>query len=231
MILYEHRFLAGFSDLYNERFKVMVMRLVNSGLMALLALTLLTQSGCLNQPKRITAPSIDAEAAGQEAIKLYDANKDNKISGAELDKVPCLIPTLAIIKSTKEKGVTAADITARIKAWQQTRIGRMGSVIVSVTRNGKPLVGAEVKFVPEKFMGDNLPICTSTSPTGPDGKTEISEPIGPGDPKGVPPGYYRVEITMPDGSVPAKYNTQTIYGEEIYPDIRRMSGEYLYDIK
>jgi len=230
MVLYELRFLAVFSDLYNERFKVMVMRLVNSGLMALLAVILLTQSGCLNEPKRISAPSIDAVAAGQEAMKLYDKNNDGKISGAEFDKVPCLLMSLPIIKSTKEKGITAADITTRIKAWQQTKIGRIGSVNAMVTRNGKPLVGAVVKFVPEKFLGSDVPVCTGTAPTGSDGSAEITETVPAGEPKGVPPGYYRVEITMPDGSIPAKYNTQTIFGEEMYPDLRRSSG-YNYDIK
>jgi len=207
----------------------MVMRLVNFGLMALLAVTMLSQSGCLNEPKRIVPPSVDANAAGQEAMKLFDANNDGKISGAEFDKVPSLLQALPIIKSTKEKGITAADITARIKAWQQTKIGRIGGVFAMVTRNGKPLVGAEVKFVPEKFMGGNMPECKGANPTGQDGSVEISEPVNPGDPKGVPPGYYRVEITMPDGSIPAKYNTQSIFGEEVCPDVRR--GGYNYDIK
>ncbi|MGA2061993.1 MAG: EF-hand domain-containing protein [Thermoguttaceae bacterium] len=205
------------------------MRLVNFGLMALLAVTMLSQSGCLNEPKRIVPPSVDANAAGQEAMKLFDANNDGKISGAEFDKVPSLLQALPIIKSTKEKGITAADITARIKAWQQTKIGRIGGVFAMVTRNGKPLVGAEVKFVPEKFMGGNMPECKGANPTGQDGSVEISEPVNPGDPKGVPPGYYRVEITMPDGSIPAKYNTQSIFGEEVCPDVRR--GGYNYDIK
>jgi hypothetical protein len=207
----------------------MAMRLFNFGLMGLLAVTLLSQSGCLNEPKRIVPPSVDADAAGQEAIKLFDANKDGKISGAEFDKAPSLSQALPMVKSTKEKGITAADITARIKAWQLTRIGRIGGVFAMVTRNGKPLVGAEVKFVPEKFMGGNMPECKGSNPTGQDGSVEISEAVSPGDPKGVPPGYYRVEITMPDGSIPAKYNTQSIFGEEVCPDVRR--GGYSYDIK
>ncbi len=207
----------------------MVIRLAHFCLVALLAVILLTQSGCLGQPSRIAPHGIDAVAAGQEAIKMYDTNKDGKISGAELDNVPSFIKGLPNFKSTKEKGVTAADITARIKAWQQTKIGRCGGVIVKVTRNGKPLEGADVKFVPEKFLGGNLPVSTGTTES--DGSALMSEPIsGPGDPPGVPPGYYRVEITMPNGSIPAKYNTQTIFGEEIYPDIMRTRA-IIYDIK
>jgi hypothetical protein len=173
---------------------------------------------------------IDADAAGQEAIKIYDTNGDGKISGAEFDTVPSLASAQAManFKSTKEKGITGADIAARIKAWQATKVGRIGGIIVQVSRNGKPLNGAEVKFVPEKFLG-NLQECTGT--TGTDGSFQMIAPPTPsGDPPGVPPGYYRVEITMPDGSIPAKYNTQTIFGEEVCPDVRRISG-YQYDIK
>ncbi len=209
----------------------MITRLVHFSLAALFAVIILTQSGCLNQPSRIVAPSIDADTAGQEAIKLYDTNHDGKISGAELDKVPslCSPQAMANFKSTKEKGVTAADITARIKDWQKTKIGRVGGIAAQVTRNGKPLAGAEVKFVPEKFLGEGLPEGKGT--TGPDGSGQVSIPLSePGEPPGMPPGYYRVEITMPDGSIPAKYNTQTILGDEVCPDVRRNVG-YSYDVR
>ncbi|MGD0382662.1 MAG: hypothetical protein ABSA77_04005 [Thermoguttaceae bacterium] len=207
----------------------MIIRPVYFSLMALTAVLLLTQSGCFNEPARIVPPSIDADAAGREAIKLYDKDNDGKISGAELDKVPSLLKGLPNFPSTKEKGVTAADITARIKAWQATRTGRMGGVTCKVTRNGKPLAGANVKFVPEKFLGGNMPECSGT--TGMDGNARISVPLtGPDDVAGVPPGYYRVEITMSDGSIPAKYNTQTMFGEEIFPD-KRGGGGISFDIK
>ena len=68
----------------------MVIRPVYFSLMALTAVLLLTQSGCMNEPSRIVPPSIDADTAGQEAIKLFDTDHDGKISGAELDKVPSL---------------------------------------------------------------------------------------------------------------------------------------------
>jgi hypothetical protein len=208
----------------------MVIRLAQFSLMAVIAVLLSLQSGCMREPARIVPPSIDAEAAGQEALKMYDINpKDGKISGAELDKVPALIQALPNFKSTKEKGVTAADITARIKAWQATLVGRMGSISALVTRGGKPIAGVEVKFVPEKFLGSSMPVSTGT--TGEDGYAPMSAPIsGPDDSPGVPPGFYRVEITKSDGSIPAKYNTQTIYGEEVAPDLRRMTG-YNYEIK
>ena len=46
-------------------------------------------------------------------------------------------------------------ITARIKAWQDSKLARM-TLSCKVMHNGKPLAGAEVKFVPEKFLGNNV---------------------------------------------------------------------------
>lgn len=206
----------------------MVLRMARFSMMALMAVYLSIPAGCMRQPSRIVPPSIDADNAGLKALEMYDNNKDGKISGAELDKVPALKDALPVLNSNTDKGVAAADITARIKAWQETKVGRM-TLSCLITRNGKPLEGAEVKFVPEKFLGDNVPVCTGT--TKGDGYAMISVPLsGPEDYPGVPPGYYRVEITKAGENIAAKYNTQTIYGVEIAPDTRR-SSDLIFDVK
>jgi hypothetical protein len=199
--------------------RLMFIRLVHFNMLALSAISLLIIGGCMREPSRIAVISFDADAAGTEALNMYDTNKDGKISGAELDKVPSLRDSVANFNSTKEKGLTAADITARLKKWQDLKVGRMGSVSCTVMRNGKPLAQAEVKFVPEKFLGESLPISTGTS--GPDGVASISLPVsGPDDAPGVPPGFYKVQITKSGENIPAKYNTQTILGAEVAPDAR-----------
>jgi hypothetical protein len=50
------------------------------------------------------------------------------------------------------------------------------------------------------------------------------DPGVPGDVPGVPYGLYRVEITKEGMDIPAKYNTQTILGQEVAedcPEVRR----------
>jgi hypothetical protein len=193
---------------------------------AVLAVSLVTQSGCIRGPKAVRPPSIDAAAAGQEAITMFDTNKDGKISGAELDKVPSLK------KSLPDKvgpGITAEDITTRIQRWQETKIGKIDAVNCRVLKNGKPLAGAEVKLVPEKFLGTNMPVCTGTTQS--DGNAPISAPMqGSDDIAGVPPGVYRVEITKSGENIPAKYNTQTIFGEEVAPDVM-VRPPMIFDLK
>ena len=65
-------------------------------------------------------PSIDAVAAGTEAMKMYDTNHDGKISGAELDKCPAIKAAIAQIDLSGKGEVTAEMITARIKKWQDS---------------------------------------------------------------------------------------------------------------
>ncbi len=167
--------------------------------------------------------------AGERAMAMYDKNKDGKISGVELDLVPAIKDSLKNFNTTKEKGVTAADINNRVKAWQDTRVGLMGSTTCVILHNGKPLAGAEVKFVPEKFLSDSIQESTGT--TTPEGFASMTIPVDPNDPgrRGVPPGWYKVEITKTGENIPAKYNLQTTIGAELAPDVR---GDQLrFDLK
>lgn len=206
----------------------MVIRLTHFSVTVFISVSLLLQSGCSRGPAKIDMPSIDADAAGKEALKMYDANKDGKISGAELDKVPSLRNSLEHFQSTFDKGITASDITDRIKKWQELKTGRVSPVGCLVSRNNQALVGAVVKFVPEKFMGNSIPVCSGK--TDQNGIAQISVPLkDPKEQSGVPPGYYKVEITKPGENIPAKYNTQTIFGAEVCSDLRMTDN--LFDIR
>ncbi|MEN6450865.1 MAG: hypothetical protein ABFC96_10265 [Thermoguttaceae bacterium] len=173
----------------------------------------------LTGPRRILPPPIDAVAAGKKAIELYDENKDGKLSGAELDKCPGLKAALARVDPSGAGEVTAAMITKRIQAWQASHLGRM-AFACWVTRNGQPLKDAVVTFVPEKFLGDQMQ--TATGMTSEPGRAMISVPVSGSEPQGLPPGFYRVEITKPGDSIPAKYNSETIFGQEVAIDVGMM---------
>lgn len=177
---------------------------------------LLFALGCSGKPARLYPPSIDASAAGTQAIEMYDTNKDGKISGDELNKCGALKAALAQIDTSGEKAITAAMITARIKVWQNSKLGRM-SLSCTVLHNGRPLPGADVKFVPEKFLGENVK--EAVGKTDQNGVAMISVPTsGRTDPPGVAPGLYRVEITKAGENIPAKYNTDTTLGQEVALD-------------
>jgi len=190
--------------------------------------------GCSKGPKSY-APQIDPVAAGYAALGQYDANDDGKISGPELDKAASLKSNLANIDLDNDHAVTADEIADRIRQWQKTKILQTRTPIhCTVYHNKQFLADAEVKLVPEKFLGNKLKIAK--------GKTNangmailVMEDAKPDDSPGVGPGFYRVEITKKadeitakrnreaairnhqdpskaDEEIPAKYNTNTILG-------------------
>ena len=83
-----------------------------------------------------------------------------------------------------------------------------------MTHNGKPIAGATVTFVPEKFLGENRMVATGK--TDANGVATMSH--GQFDVLGwkpaVVPGFYRVEIEKQGERIPSKYNTDTILGQK-----------------
>jgi len=189
----------------------------------LLMAGLLVAAGCRRGPGRLYPPKIDAVSAGRDAMSMYDANKDGKIDGAELDQCPGLKAALARIDTSGDKTITADKIAARIKTWQDSKAGRI-AVSCTVLRRGRPLPDADVAFAPEKFLGGNLQAASGR--TGPDGVANIGVPThDPDDPLGVAPGLYRVEITKAGEAIPPKYNAATVLGVEVAPDVFLLTME------
>ena len=182
-------------------------------------------------------PPIDPVAAGAEAIKMYDTNKDDKISGAELDKCPAIKAALAQIDPSGKGEVTAEMITGRLRKVQESKLGRM-SLGCTVTRYGVPLAGATVTFVPEKFLGPNVP--QATGKTDVNGMAMLSSvpaadasPGGPRQSSGVAPGLYRVVITVDGMTIPPKYSTEagTVLGQEVAMDAAGIQQGIKFDLK
>jgi hypothetical protein len=180
--------------------------------------------GCSRTPPRVRPPAIDASAAGRLAIQQYDTDGDGLIKGPELDKAPALKAAIKNLDTNGDGGVSADEIAARVTAWQETEVGTM-SLSCKVTYRGQPLQGATVKFIPEKFLGDQIQ--TATGETNEFGVAVLSVPLDPairGGAPGVQSGLYRVEITKEAMNIPARYTAETILGQEVAddcPEVRR----------
>lgn len=182
---------------------------------ALIGVVLLSSWGCDSGPTRLVPPELDATASAQRAMELFDSNKDGKIDDEELDAVPGLKAAINEVDTDGDGAVTADEITARIVAWQDSKLGRQ-EIECRVLRDGEEVDGAEVTFVPEKFLGDVLQEASGV--TNESGVAIISVPVDPTNPEdagGVEFGFYRVEITKPGESIPAKYNSETTLGQEV----------------
>ncbi len=156
---------------------------------------------------------------------MFDADKDGKLSGKELDKCPGLKAALARVDPSGKGEVTAEMITARIRVWQQMKVGRMAASC-RVMHNGQPLAGAEVKFVPEKFLGESIQTAVGTT-----NENGYVAPSLPGEARGLPPGFYRIEITKAGLNIPAKYNADTVLGQEVAPDIPTFQSASTFNLE
>ena len=90
-----------------------------------------------------------------------------------------------------------------------------------VKRNGQPLSGANVKFVPLPEFKNSLPAATGL--TDANGFARLAAPTEdlPSQAPNVAlmtPGFYLVEITHPNVQIPEKYNRQTVLGKEVSTD-------------
>lgn len=176
-------------------------RVVSSSLAAFVCFMVVV--GCGSGPKRLNPTKVNAASAATKAMTAYDANKDGKISGDEFEKCPSL-------KQIAKNGEVTGDMIAtRIREWQMSRTGRV-SVSVQLMHNGKPLNGANIKMVPEKFLSDLVPATGTTTNMG---IASMSVPTtAAGEPKGASLGFYRVEVTKEGVDIPAKYNTESTLG-------------------
>ncbi|MCA9235099.1 MAG: hypothetical protein KDA44_06495 [Planctomycetales bacterium] len=192
--------------------------------------TAATAVGCSSGPSRIKPPGIDAGDAGAEAIEMYDKDGDGMIAGSELDAAPGIKSALETIDVSPADGkVSAEEIAARVEAWQSTGIGVM-AVSCFVTLDGQPLQGATVTFEPEPFLGENIK--AGTAELGRSGSTVASIPKDQRPTSDTPPGLqlglYRVRISKKENgqeTVPAKYNEETVLGQQISPDDPAVAGQ------
>jgi hypothetical protein len=197
-----------------------------------------TSLGCSGRPADVGfrgPPRYDAQRAGQTAIEWYDSNRDGRLTGNELGNCPGLKAAVSRIDPTGLDGVTAKSITARIEEWEKSKVARV-LIFCVVKHNGQPLVGARVRFVPEKFLGEKGEVASGE--TNEKGEATIgTPPIGSQTEfsAGVAPGFYRVEINKRGAGIPSKYNTETVLGQEVAIDAIYLpidaEGRIQFDLK
>ena len=152
-------------------------------------------------------------------MELYDANKDGFLDEKELEKVPGLAAARKEVDTNHDGKISADAIAARIDSWRKSKVGRLVLTCV-ITHNRRPLPGATVTLVPETFLGNQL--TPGNGVTDDCGRVFISATT---DPPGLSPGFYRVQVTKAGENIPAKYNTETILGQEIAADAAGLNSD------
>jgi len=169
--------------------------------------------GCGNSGPPAVVPDLPDSSAADKAMELYDTNHDGFLDANELEKVPGLKAAIKQVDTDHDGKISKQEIADRIKFWADLGMGRL-STKCRVTKNGKPLAGAKVVFVPEKFLGGTIQSGSGT--TSALGYADVASPYAPdASVQGLSPAFYRVEITKDGEQIPAKYNTETTLGAEI----------------
>jgi hypothetical protein len=160
-------------------------------------------------------PEIDAAKAAKAAIAKYDADHDGKLDREELHECPGLLSVFSILDTNNDHEISADEIISRISFWRALQVARI-AIECKATYQGKPLADAEIRFVPEDFLGESAPVAVGK--TDAQGRAKMRIPSDGDAPPGAAPGFYRVEITKPGTDIPARYNKKTILGVEISLD-------------
>lgn len=203
-----------------------IMRIYSRSIaIACLALCLLL-NGCYDGPSSLhVSPAIDSSSdCSLRALEAHDRNNDGYLAGDELSTCPGLLMSLEKIDSDGDKRISVNELQARLDQWLHHDVGLV-SFACRVTANGRPLEGAEVKLVPEEFLGSGLK--TAIGHTDSRGNAVISLPasdLPPGNEsrRVMQPGIYRVQITHPRTNIPRVYNQETILGCEVAFDSNRL---------
>jgi hypothetical protein len=168
--------------------------------------------GCADQPSRIAALSWDPSGFADVAMEKLDTNGDGQVDDTELAVAPGLAFGAKSIDSNSDGQLSRDELVERFKTYVDRRVG-LTSKEIRFLYKGRPLVGAEVRLVPEFFLEDLLEPAAGTTDEGGSVMPEIAnnELRTPA----MRPGYYRVEITSPRVDLPPQFNTATTVGVEI----------------
>ena len=194
---------------------------------AFLGLTVGCSGGRPEAPARV---DVDGAAAAARALELYDANSDDAIDAAEAAKCPPLVSDLANIDKDADKKISLQELSDRIAAVAK---GAMTGPECSVVLGGRPLVGATVKLQPADFYDGALPSA--------EGKTDESGLVRPTiSAESLPerlanaalayPGFYIVQVTHEQSSIPERYSATSELGWVI-DSTARSGASTRFDLK
>ena len=184
--------------------------------------------GCSSGPARIYAISVDPSSLSKQVLADFDMDSSGTLSSVELEKLPPIHQNWSEYDTDKNNEISAAELEARFKLIFNPDVGLVPASC-SLTRNGRPISGAEVRFVPPKFLEGILPVAHGV--TDDNGSARLN--LDPDDmPKSLRntriavmrPGIYFVEVTHPKLTIPSQYNTQTQIGKEVSSEVLKLVG-------
>jgi hypothetical protein len=179
--------------------------------------------GCGGSGDDLIPATYTPDASAGQALAEYDTNHDGFLDAKELERCPALKSHLDLIDENGDKRLSAAEIAARIEVYQDSQIA-LKNVGCQVLLDGRPLQGATVTYVPEKFMGPSLKSASGVS----DHLGAVQLHMEGEKLPGVQPGLFRVLVSKKNAAgqetIPARYNQDSVLGIEVFPRRIRRQG-------
>jgi len=189
-------------------------------------LSLIVAVGCNSGPTRLAVSKVDADKAANLVMERYDRDGDGILNSEELKDCPSLAFALDAYDTDNDGTLSRDEIVAGINRWAASRKAAF-SLPFQVQLDGRPVNGAVVKLVPEDFLSGAIKPASGVADEGGSGFLDLAPEDRPANAPRmpmVPPGLYRVEITHPTISIPARYNANTTLGVETSIASQRPGG-------
>lgn len=179
---------------------------------------LLSLAGCNQGPGRIPGVDVSVERVAENIVHEYDKDGSGTLSQKELASVPAVEVNRSWYDVDHDGEISTSELRAGLAVIFDAKIGLL-SAWCNVSRNGRPLPGALVEFVPLPELQGAVPPASATTDDQGIAKMAVADDDLPANsPRSlslVRPGLYLVKVTHPTISIPPKYNTDTTLGKEI----------------
>jgi hypothetical protein len=179
--------------------------------------------------ERGPVPPAVAPATAEQAMAEFDANKDGALDAKELEACPGLAALAAALGKSSADRLTADELGRQIDALRDVGFARTRASC-RVMFEGRPLAGAAVRYIPERFLGPAFRPATGTTDAA--GYAWL---VTDGEADGITPGLYRVEVSKPDAqgreTIPVRYNARTTLGGQIGFATRGAGSDVVFQLK
>jgi hypothetical protein len=174
--------------------------------------------GCSGHPPGVAGIDIDEDAVTSFIMERHDKDRSNSLSKSELSSLPPIEGNRSWYDTDKDGEISAVELEKGLGAIFDPRTGLV-TFACEVSHNGRPLQGANVKFVPMPPLQDSIPEASSvTDKSGVAMLRADPEDLPEGSPTKAPfmrPGLYLVQVTHDSLKIPEQYNVNTKLGKEV----------------
>jgi hypothetical protein len=193
----------------------------------LAALVAVALAGCTSNStalREAPPPKYDADAIAKAILSEFDKDGSGSIDPREAAACPALQAAFNEIDTNHDRKLSAEELQARVEGYAKTPTGSVA--VGSVVRlDEQPLTGATVTFVPEACMGGAIKEATGTTDEA--GRCDVYTIDGQPH-RGLAAGLYKIKVTKDGVNIPARFNTQTVLGREVFHNPR--TGEVTIEL-